>query len=147
VSPLPSGRVIHPAWSEHHRPVVASTLTAACTITTTGTPGDWDPTTGPTPGTEDTLYPSGPCRIQALDNATGEADAAEQNVTVSLYLVVIPWDAGPIVTGARVHVDTCSDDVQLEGMELTVQAVRHASLRWERDLICELDLSNQEDAP
>lgn len=147
MSPFASARVIPPLWSEHHRPVVAGTMTATCTVTVVGTESDWDPTTGPTPGTETVVYPSGPCRVQALDNATGEADAAEQDVTVSLYLVVLPWDAGTIPDGARVHVDTCPDDPQLAGLELSVQAVRHASLRWERDLICELDLTNQETTP
>lgn len=142
MSPFPSARVIPAGWSEHHRPVVAGTRTAQCTITTTGTASGWDPVTGPTPGTRTTLH-TGSCRVQALDNNEGAVDAAAQDITVSRYLVVIDHTAAEVPIGARVKVTVCPDDQQLVGKTLTVKDVRHASLRVERDLICTLDATNQ----
>lgn len=142
MSPFASARVIPTAWSAHHRPVVAGTRTATCTITTAGTDSAWTPETGMQPGTRTTVH-TGTCRVQALDNAPDAADAAAQDVTASRYLVVVDHDAPEIALGARVHIDTCPDDARLVAKTLTVKDSRHASLRWERDLICELDQSNQ----
>ena len=143
MSPFATTRVIHPLWAEHHRAVVAGTLTGTCTISGPGTAGTWTPTGGPgTPAVPSPIH-AGPCRVQATANQPRTADAADQDVTTPLYLVVIDRDAPMIPVGSVVHIDTSPDDPTFAGMDLTVRSESHGTLTWERDLTCTLDLSNQ----
>ena len=144
--PFDSTRVIHPDWSGHHMPVTEGAMGATCTITTGGA-GGWDPDTGPTPGTPTTLY-TGRCRVQAQANAAAERDAADQLVTVSTYLVALPASCPGVPVGdqgAKVTITAmdANGDQALIGAVLTVQSNPTASLRWERDLTCTLDQTNQ----
>lgn len=139
--PLPSTKVIHPRWSDHHAPVPAGAMTATCTAYIGGE-GSWDPVNGATPGETTPLY-VGPCRAQALNRSAGEADSAGQPVVEHPYLVVINRDAAELPIGTRVLIDTCPDDPQLVGKVLTVADITMGSLRWERDLLCDLDITNQ----
>lgn len=143
MAPFPSARVIPNGWAEHHRPVVENAMTAACIITAGGT-GGWSPTTGPGAGTAPATLYTGPCRVQALNSGAGPDDAAGQSTIERPYLVAIRADVGEISVGARVKVITCPDDARLVGKTLTVREVRYGSQRWERDLVCDLDLTNQE---
>lgn len=119
-------------------------MTALCTITTGGTAG-WDPTTGAGTGTAPTrLYDARACRVQDLTRAARPADAAGQPVGAFPYLVAIEDDAADIPKGARVHIDACTDDPRLAGKTLVVAVTAYASLRFERDLFCNLDPQNQE---
>nr|WP_297424783.1 DUF6093 family protein [uncultured Actinotalea sp.] len=141
MSPLPGTRVVHPRWSGHHRPTTAGSRTATCTITTGGA-GDWSPTTGPTAGTA-TVVHTGTCRVQALNSGANAVDAAGQIVVRRPYLVTIISDAPDIPVGARVRIDTCPNDARLIGKTLTVADPKYGSLRFDRDLLCDLDLTNQ----
>lgn len=143
MSPFPATEVIPDGWAEHHRPTIHGSMTATCTITTGGS-GGWTPGGGPTPGTATTLY-SGPCRVQALNSGANAVDAAGQLTVERPYLVAVDAAAADIPAGARVHVTTCPDDAHLVGKTLTVADPKYGSLRFERDLLCDLDLSNQED--
>ena len=118
-------------------------MTAICTITTGGTAG-WDPTTGAGTGVAPTrLYDARACRVQDLTRATRPTDAAGQPVGEFPYLVAIEDDAADIPKDARVHIDACTDDPRLAGKNLIVAATAYASLRFERDLFCNLDPQNQ----
>lgn len=145
--PFDSTRVIHPDWAQHHMPVTEGAMGATCTIATGGA-GGWDPTTGPTTtGMPTTLY-TGPCRVQAQANAASERDAAGQLVTVSTYLVALPASSPGVPVGdqgAKVTITAmdANGDQALIGKVLTVQSNPTASLRWERDLTCTLDQTNQ----
>ncbi|PYG00165.1 hypothetical protein SAMN05216184_104104 [Georgenia satyanarayanai] len=146
--PFPSTRVIHPDWSAHHQPVATGTLTGRCTITapTAAAAGGWDPQTGPTtpadPGPGAQVH-VGAFRAQALTTREQSRDAAGQDVSPRAYLFAVAADAAETPVGARVRVDECPDDPQLVGKVLTVTGVTHASHRFERDLYCDLDLTNQ----
>lgn len=141
MSPLPGTRVVHPRWSEHHQATTAGARTATCTITTGGA-GEWSPTTGPTAGEANVLH-TGTCRVQALDSGANAADAAGQIVVQRPYLVTVDSGAPDIPVGARVRIDTCPDDPHLAGKTLTVADPKYGSLRFDRDLLCDLDLTNQ----
>lgn len=142
MSPFAGTRVVHPSWAAHHRPTAHGTMTATCTIGTGGA-GGWDPVTGPSvPEFPTTLY-TGPCGVLPLARGERTGDAAGQNVTDHPYAVAITATAGEIPKGARVRIDTCPDDTQLVGKVLTVAETQFASLRFERDLLCDLDPANQ----
>ena len=142
--PLASTRVIHANWAAHHRPVAQGAMTAECTISSLGTLSGWDPVTGPTPALPPVVLYTGPCRVQSRVARAGEADAAGQPVTRRPYLVAIPAVSADIPVTARVHMDACTGDTHLVGKTLTVGDVVYAAERFERDLTCTLDLTNQE---
>ncbi|MBE7701264.1 hypothetical protein H9623_13265 [Oerskovia sp. Sa1BUA8] len=146
--PFPGTTVIPAGWAAHHKPVTEGAMGATCRITTGGA-GGWNPDTGATgPGAETVLY-EGKCRIQAQATTPTTGDAAGQLVTQHTYLVVIPSDQPIIPTGdagAKVRVLTVDQngDAALPGRILTVSDARYSSLRWERDLTCIDDHTNQE---
>lgn len=145
--PFDSTHVIHPDWSGHHMPVTEGAMGATCTITTGGA-GGWTPGGGiEAPGDPTTLY-TGRCRVQSQANAAAERDAAGQLVTVATYLVALPATCPGVPVGdqgAKVTITTmdANGDQALIGKVLTVQSNPTASLRWERDLTCTLDQTNQ----
>lgn len=142
--PLASTRVIHANWSTHHRPVAEGAMTAQCTITSPGTLSGWDPVTGPTAAIPPVVLYTGPCRVQANPSRVGEADAAGQPITRRPYLLAIPAVSDDIPVTARVLITACTGDTHLAGKTFTVSDVVYASERFERDLTCILDLTNQE---
>lgn len=142
--PFPSTRVVHPAWSQHHRPTAEGAQTATCTIIGPGTGGGWDPVTGPTAGAAGQLLYDDTCAIEAQVAAPDRSDAAGQATTEHPYLVSIRHAAPDIPIGARVTVTACPDDAALVGKVLTVADVQYGSLQWDRVLMCDLDLTNQE---
>jgi hypothetical protein len=144
--PFDTMQVIPAGWSEHHQPVTESAMTATINLETPGTPGGWDPTSGPTDGTVVVVW-SGPARVQVLNDIAGQIEAADQSVTSARYLVVIPKAAPlPVLDVTTVHVTavTGNGDVNLVGKRLTVRSADTGSITWERDLTCDLDETNQE---
>lgn len=144
--PFDSTHVIHPDWARNHMPVTEGAMGATCRITTGGA-GGWDPTGGATPGTPTTLY-EGPCRVQAQPRNQADRDAADQLVTIAMYLVALPASCPGVPVGdqgAKVTILTVDDngDAELVNETLTVAHDPHSSLRWERDLFCTLDQTNQ----
>lgn len=145
-----SGRrsVIPPAWSAHHRPAANSTHTAIVELRRPGgTPGDFDRETGTPTVTPHAPYYEGPARIQLLPSETQEVDAAEQEISLTRYAVML--DAA--VTGFALE-DLCqvtavddNGDTWLVGRELTVYAFESGSLHWERRLLCTDSLETQTD--
>lgn len=144
--PFPGTTVIPAGWAAHHKPVTEGAMGATCRITTGGA-GGWDPINGNTPGTPTVLY-AGKCRVQAQATTPTTGDAAGQLVTQHAYLVAITADS-PVVpagdAGAKVEIVTvdANGDAALVGRILTVSDARYSSLRWERDLTCIDDHTNQ----
>lgn len=146
MSPFPSTKVVHPRFAEHHAPVTEGAMTATCEVAV-HTAGTWNPTDGSVPGDKTVLY-TGPCRVQALSNQPADSDAAGQPTTGHTYLIVLPMDQPTIPAGdagAKVTVLTVdtNGDAELVSRVLTVRDVKYSSLRWERDLTCTDDLTNQ----
>lgn len=141
-----SGRrsVIGAAWSAHHRPVVAGTLTATCEIRHPGgTQGDFDPTTGTRPTTPHPAHYAGPCRVQVLPALEQEALTGDQQVTTVGYRVTITYDDAPeLDVDDLVKITAVDDngDPTLVGQVLKVQSFARGSLAWERDISCVDDL-------
>lgn len=143
-----SGRrsVIPTDWSAHHRPAANSTHTATVQLRRPGgVQGEFDRVTGTTPVTPYPPYYEGAARIQLLPSETQEVEAAEQEVSLARYAVML--DAA--VTGFALE-DLCqvtavddNGDAWLVGRELTVYAFESGSLHWERRLLCRDNLETQ----
>lgn len=142
--PFATTSPIHPDWQDHHRPTATATLTGKLRVERDGTPGDWDPDTGHTPGGPATPVHEGPYRAQAVDarNST-QRDVAGQQVTIRSYLIQLDADADAIDTGDRVHIIECDKDPDFVDKVLTVTGIVHGTHRFTRDLFCDLDLTNQ----
>lgn len=137
--------VIPPSWEGRHRPVAASTMTGLCRISVPGRPGDYPDFT---PGS-DTVLADTTCRVQQ-QNRAGRVDAQGQLVDTRDYLVTIPadaWPVGTVVDDQGPHVIVTgyqaghAGDPDLIGRRLRVTQVLHGTLRFERDLMCVLDLT------
>lgn len=137
--PLPGTRVIHPRWSEHHRPTATSAMTAACEITraaTTGQPattaadGTWTP-----PSARTTVY-TGPCRVVPETSDEQRLTTEERQVTRRRYAVMVTWDSGEFHIGDQVKVTEAADP-QLAGKAFRVVDVTYGSEQWQRNLLAE----------
>ena len=133
---LPNTRVVHPSWSEHHRPTATGTLTGTCTITHRPTGGG---TTGPTgnytPPTAATIY-DGPCRIIPVRTDERLRAIGGTQQTHRRYQVSIRYDADALAVGDIVTVNEAADP-QMAGMRLRIIDHRYGTEQWERDLICD----------
>lgn len=130
MSPFASWKVIPAAWAEHHRPTVESTMqTPATFFRVTGGPApypkppNWSPLTAIWMTT---------VRVQALNVAAPEAEAAEQSNTVRRYRVVAPIGGPALQIGDQVHV---------LGRRLRVTDITPGSYLWETDLTAEENLT------
>lgn len=142
--PLPSTRVFHPGWAAHHAPVTAGAMNATCTITVGVTAGDWQPDTGPTPGTTATTY-TGPCRVEYASTQPQAADAADQSITERLVFVELPATAAAQRHGARVKITAvdANGPAALVNRVLTVGSIDLSSHTFEQVLTCTDDQANQ----
>jgi hypothetical protein len=136
VMPLPSGRVIHPAWSQHHRSTATGTMTAACTITRRTGTGTTSPDGTYTPPAPATIY-TGPCRVTAPpfsreQRLTGE----EAQITTRRYSVFVEWDAAEFQVGDLITI-TSSVDLRLVGKAFRLIDILHGSEQWQRNLLGE----------
>lgn len=133
--PLPTTRVIHARFSEHHRPTATGAMLATCTITREATKG----TTGPdgtwTPPSRTTVY-TGPARISPRTSEQRNVVAGDRRVVLREYIVAIQWDAVTIRIDDLVEV-TDADDPLLSGTGLRVSDVQMGDQQWERVLVCE----------
>lgn len=139
--PFDNTHVVHPDWSTHHRPVVAGTFTAECTIRRPGvTQGEFDPNSGTY--TDPQPHPphyTGGCRIQVLTGDDQQAAVADQTVTTVGYLVAVDLTSSTDTqVNDLVKVTAVDDngDPTLVDHELTVSSFARGTLAWERDLTC-----------
>lgn len=138
MSPFPSWQVIPDGWAEHHRPTAESTMkTTARFVRVSGPapypkPDNWQDS--------ETLWET-TVRVQALNNATKQADAAEQAVTIRRYLVTAP------VNGIDIRVGKNADQIHVLGRRLRIVDIRPGSYLWEADYECEENLSQRPPIP
>lgn len=135
----PGTQVIPAGWAVGQRPVAQGTMTAAIALRVPGgTKGPFNPTTGTYPVVPHPVYATARCRVQALTNVPRQVDAAEDEVTVSAYLVTVPAGTLGLQVG-HVGVVTGSGDALLDGRELKVDDIIRGTLLVERDLLCSLN--------
>ena len=136
--PLPGTRVVHPDFQAHHQPPVLGQMTAACTVTRPSSePNSWDDAAGRH------VYPAaaqvyaGICRVQRQADGA-PVTVADRTATVTRVVVTVPVGTSPAQVNDVVEVTACPDDPDLVGLPLKVKDVRHASIAWQRDLVCDL---------
>jgi len=136
--PLPGTRVIHPRFQEHHQPTVRGQMTAACRVTRPSpTPTGWDDEAGRSIYPEPMLIYEGMCRAQRQVDGE-QVTVADRTTTVTRVVVTVPFDAATFAVNDVVEMTKCHDDVDLVGLRLKVRDIRHASIAWQRDLVCDL---------
>lgn len=138
MTPFPGWKVIPDGWAEHHRPVAQATMPTPATFVRTGGPAPYPKPDGWTGSQE--LWKTN-VRVQALNNAPKQADAAEQTVTVRRYLVTTPLDGPPLRLGQQ------ADQVLVLGRRLRIVDITPGSLLWEQDLHCEENLTQAGPVP
>ena len=134
--PLPTGRVIHPAWSQHHRPVATGTMTAECAITRRTGTGSTAPDGTYTPPTSATIY-TGPCRVTAPPFSREQLLTGEEaQLTRRRYSVFVEWDADEFHVGDLITI-TAANDPLLAGKAFRLVDILHGSEQWQRNLLGE----------
>ena len=142
---LTGTRVIPAGWESRHRPILETSMTGLCQVVRPGPPGDY-PDFEDSP---DTVLADTTCRVQQ-QNRAGRVDAQGQLVDTRDYLVALPadaWPVGTVVDDQGPHVIVTgyqaghAGDPDLIGRRLRVTQVLHGTLRFERDLMCVLDLT------
>lgn len=134
--PLSGSHVIHPRWSEHHRPTATSAMTAECIITRATGPGTTAPDGTYTAAARTTIY-TGVCRVVARPVINeGVKVAGETQETHRHYQVSIRHDTPEILIDDLVEV-TVAVDAGLAGKKLRVVDVAYGSEQWQRDLLCD----------
>lgn len=139
--PLRGTRVIHPRFQAHHQAVVAGQMTAECTITrtaSTGTVPAFDETAGRSVHPASVTVYSGPCRVQMQSDTSGNTEVGHRMVSSATCRVTIPYNADLMEVGDLVQVTAAADDPDLAGLTLTVTGVHRSSIRWQQDLVCEM---------
>ena len=136
--PLPATALIPPAWSSHHAAIPAAAANARVRLTRPGTPA-WDETTQSMTLTPGEPWWEGHARIQQLQRGTTITTAGDEDRRRE-YLVAAARDCPAVPAGTPLLVLAADEDPSLTGRTLHVRDVMHGSYRWERDLICTLDL-------
>lgn len=137
----PGTPVIPAGWEGGHQPVVAKTLSAMVAIRLPSTKQAWNETEEAMVAVPQVPYYTDTARIQILQARDQNPTVAEDPETISGYLVVIPADVTPPAQGSfegHLIEVTDSTDPLLDGRVLIVREVVRGSLRFERDLFCEL---------
>lgn len=135
MSPFPNQHVIHPNYTEHHRPVPEGAMNSTCRIV--------DPGAGPVPykGEGGTVLPplyDGPCNVQS---AAGDSNPVQgqQPQTINEYLVTFPVGLIPTLNvGERGHIIAVyqSSDPGLIGRKLRAKSMEFGSNVFERAVRC-----------
>jgi hypothetical protein len=134
----PGTPVIPTDWAATHQvPAQKTMVGATATLRNPGTVQAWSVPLEQMVAVPKTPYAvDQPCRALALSQQAKEVVAADDPETVADYLIVVPAALEPaekdLVTIA------CPSDPLLDGRVLEVQQVVRGSIRWERDLMCNL---------
>lgn len=136
--PLPGTRVIHPRWSERHRPTATSAMTSTCVITRAASTGEGAVTAADgtwTPGQRTTIY-TGPCRVVPETSNEERIPTQDMQVTRRRYAVMIRWDGDAFQIGDQIQITEAADP-QLAGKAFRVVDVTYGSEQWQRNLLAE----------
>ncbi len=130
--PLSNTRVIHPRWSEHHRPTAEGTMLATCEITRLSSGGVTQPDGSWIPSVRVLIY-SGPFRM-VRTGSSGEDHpiSGDRRLTTHTYEVQIKASAEEILTGDVLT--ATGGEPQVIGRRLRVESVRTATEEWSRNL-------------
>lgn len=132
--PLPATRVIHPAFSERHRPVASGGHTATVRIVRPATAGVTGPDGTWTPPPVVVVY-EGAASISPRPTTQRAAMVqGERRIVLREYIVGIAWDAAVVAVDDLVEVTGAADPL-LSGTVLRVADVRGGAEQWERILI------------
>lgn len=129
-------QVIPDGWEQHHEPTAYGAMTGTCSITRPSALTTFDESTGTTTADEPTVLYTDACRVQALDNEQ-QTGSAGQLVSVRRYLVTVARTLNDVQPGDQVEVT--DGDPHLAGRTLNVTDVTAGTLRWQRDLHCQLN--------
>ncbi|WP_316502384.1 DUF6093 family protein [Paeniglutamicibacter gangotriensis] len=129
---LPNMRVIPDGWAEAHRPVVAQTMTAMCTIKRI----QEGPAPYPLPDgwSNEVIVWSGMCRLQELKRETSPL-VADQPTELRQYLIALPFENGAGVPLPRLFTGERGDLVETTGRVFNLKQSMAGSLLWENDFI------------
>ena len=135
--PLSGTSVIPAGWSAHHAPIPRAVANAR--IRAERPVGSrWDEATQSQLTTWEVLY-EGLARIQQ-HNVSGPQDTAGDIDQRRRYLVAAGLECPALAKDTPILVVECAEDLDLQGRTLHVEDAMHGSYRWERDLLCVLDL-------
>lgn len=134
----PGTAVIPADWAATHQvPATKTMVGATATLRKPGTQQSWSNELEQNVAVPKTPYAvDQPCRAQALAQQARDLVAAEDTETVADYLIVVPASIGP--AEKDLITVTCPSDPLLDGRVLEIQQVARGSIRWERDLFCNL---------
>lgn len=133
--PLAGSHVIHPRWSEHHRPTATGTMTGECIVTRQATAGTTDAGGRFTSGSATTIY-TGVCRVTPLIRPARVEVVGEAQETHRHYQVAVRYDTPEVQIGDLVDI-TIAVDAGLAGRKLRVIDVTYGTEQWQRDLLCD----------
>lgn len=133
--PLPGTKILHPRWSEHHRPTATASMDAECIITRPTGTGTTDSAGTYTPATGTPIY-TGVCRVVPMTRPPRVAVVGENQETHRHYQVGVRFDAPEILIDDLVAI-TVSADPRLGGKKLRVVDITYSSEQWQRNLICD----------
>lgn len=134
----PGTAVIPADWAATHAvPAQKTMVGATASLRKPGTVQDWSDDLEQMVAVPKTPYAvDQPCRALALSQVATEAVTAEDPETVADYLIVVPAALAP--AEKDLITITCPTDPLLDGRVLEIQQVIRGSVRWERDLFCNL---------
>lgn len=134
--PLQGSHVIHPRWSQHHRPVATGAMTATCTVTHgTGT-GTTDAAGEYVPPAQTTFY-TGACRVSIATSTNERIEiVGEGQETRRRYQVWLENGAAEPPIGALVNITACPQG-SMTGKKLQVVDTRLGSEQWQETLMTE----------
>lgn len=140
MSPLAGWPVIPPQFEAHHRPVVAQTFTALCTVhRLTSTP---PPYPLPEDWTGRTLLWTGMCRLQELQR---EADpvVGEQPTQTRRYLLALPFENGQGEALPQLRTGERGDIAVVGARSFNLLQSMAGSILWENDFISQENQTQQ----
>jgi hypothetical protein len=129
--PRPGTPVVHPRMLAAVRAVHTGAMIARPTGETVVSDDGLTVTTAPP-----AVRYAGPCRVMPFADGARVREVADRPVTLRVYRVFVPWDAGPVEVDDVVDV-TDSQDPDLPGRVLRVMDSPGATLEAERALLCE----------
>lgn len=145
---LPGTRAIHPKWSEHHQPSVASSFRSRVDVLVPigDLPGR-PPLGEPTPEYDPIHKRDVSARIVALSQSDTVAPS-EQHRDMQEYLVQLPVSSLPEAlvgpAGHRLKITESPETPWLVGRTMTIHADLSGTEAFNRDLMCRIHVTQEQ---